>query len=143
MELITLILTGLSAGFFFAWSATVIPGTKTVSDKTYLETMQNINKKIINPIFFIMFFGPALLLIYSAIDLDPTKVSAAIAYLIGPIGITMTRNVPLNDTLEAKDLSQMSEIEEKDFRKNYEAKWNFWHYTRTAISVISFVLVAL
>lgn len=143
MELITLILTALSAGFFFAWSVTVIPGTKAVSDKTYLETMQNVNKKIINPIFFVMFFGPALLLIYSAIDLDPVKVGAAITYLVGPIGITMTRNVPLNDTLEAKDLSQMSEAEEKDFRTNYEKKWNFWHYTRTAISVISFVLVAL
>ena len=140
MELITLILTGLSAGFFFAWSVTVIPGTKAVSDKTYLETMQNVNKRIINPIFFIVFFGPALLLIYSAIDLDPIKVSAAITYLIGPIGITMTRNVPLNNTLEAKDLSQMSETEEKNFRENYETKWNFWHYTRTAISVISFIL---
>ena len=143
MELITLILTGLSAGFFFAWSVTVIPGTKTVSDKTYLETMQNINKKIINPIFFIMFFGPALLLIYAAIDLDPIKVSAAITYLIGPISITMTRNVPLNNTLEEKDLNQMSKAEEKEFRRNYENKWNFWHYTRTVISVISFILVAL
>ena len=28
----------------------------------------------------------------------------------------MAKNVPLNDTLEAKDLTQMSAAEEKDFR---------------------------
>ena len=143
MELITLILTGLSAGIFFAWSVTVIPGTKVVSDKTYLETMQNVNMKIINPVFFVIFFGPAPLLIYSALDLAPLKVAAAVSYFIGPLGITMTKNVPLNDTLEAKDLTKMSVAEEKDFREKYENKWNFWHYTRTAISVLSFVLIAL
>ncbi len=143
MELITLVLIGLNAGFFFAWSVTVLPGTKAVSDKTYLETMQNVNKKIINPVFFVMFFGPAPLLIYSAIDLDPFKVATAVAYLIGPLGITIAKNVPLNDTLEAKDLTQMSAAEEKEFRENYESKWNFWHYARTVISMISFILVAL
>ena len=55
----------------------------------------------------------------------------------------MTRNVPLNDTLEAKDIAKMSVDEEKEFREDYENKWNFWHYIRTAISVLSFVLIAL
>ena len=143
MELITIILTGLSAGFFFAWSVTVIPGTKAISDKSYLETMKSVNKKIMNPVFFILFFGPAPLLIYNAIEMNPLALGAAVAYIIGPLGITMTRNVPLNNSLEANDLSSMSLEEEKEFRTNYETKWNFWHYIRTAISVISFVLVAI
>ena len=44
----TLILTGLSAGFFYAWQVSVIPGTKRVVDLTYLETMQSINRAILN-----------------------------------------------------------------------------------------------
>jgi uncharacterized membrane protein len=143
MELITHILTGLSAGIFFAWSVTVIPGTKTVSDKCYLETMKAINKKILNPVFFVVLFGPVLFLIMNAINLEALNVAAAISYLIGPIGITMTKNVPLNDNLDAKDLSKFSADEEKNFRLSYELNWNRWHYIRTATSVLSLILITL
>jgi hypothetical protein len=34
-----IVLTGLSAGLFYAWAVSVIPGTKKVKDFTYLETM--------------------------------------------------------------------------------------------------------
>lgn len=58
--IITLLLNGLSAGFFYAWSVSVILGTKKVGDLTYLETMQNINREILNPLFYIVFFGALL-----------------------------------------------------------------------------------
>ncbi len=41
---ITVLLNALSVGFFFAWSVSVILGTKKIGDLTYLETMQSINK---------------------------------------------------------------------------------------------------
>lgn len=145
MNLLTLtqILTGLSAGFFLAWSVTVIPGTKVISDRSYLEAMKSINKKIKNPIFFILFFGPAPLLIYNATNLETLAITAAVTYLTGPIGITMTKNVPLNNKLDAQDLDQLSCEEESYFRQIYEPTWNRWHYIRTFISVISFVLVLI
>lgn len=145
MNLLTLIqlLTGLSAGFFFAWSITVIPGTKAISDKSYLETMKSINKKILSPVFFILLFGPAPLIIYNAINLDPMNIAAATCYLIGPLGVTMTKNVPLNDKLDALDLACLSSKEERGFRQRYESIWNRWHYLRTVFSVVSFVLVLM
>lgn len=143
MNLLTLtqILTGLSAGFFFAWSVTVIPGTKEISDKSYLETMKSINKKIMNPVFFILFFGPVPLLIYNAINLDPMNIAATITYLLGPIGITMTKNVPLNDKLDAQELSQLSSEGKKAFRQMYEPVWNKWHFVRTIFSIVSLILI--
>jgi len=60
------ILTGLSAGLFYAWSVSVIPGTQKVSDSTYLQTMQSVNRAILNPVFFSVFFGSALLLILAS-----------------------------------------------------------------------------
>ena len=54
---ITVLLNALSTGFFFAWSVSVILGTKKVGHLTYLETMQSINREILNPLFFIVFFG--------------------------------------------------------------------------------------
>lgn len=141
--LLTQVLTGLSAVFFLAWSVTVIPGTKEISDKSYLEAMKSINMKILNPIFFILFFGPVPLLIYNATSLEHLSVVAALTYLIGPIGITMTKNVPLNNKLDAQDLIKLTKEEEGSFRKMYEPIWNKWHYFRTFISVISFVLVLI
>lgn len=143
MDLITLIITGLGAGFFFAWSVTVIPGTKQVSDSTYLETMQSINKKIINPVFFIIFFGPAFLLAYQAINLETINIIAAASYIFGGIGITMAKNVPMNNRVENTDLSKLSPSEQAELRQWYEPTWNMWHYTRTLFSVISFVLLGI
>ena len=61
------VLTGLSAGLFCAWSVSVIPGTKRVADLAYLETMQSINRAILNPVFFLIFFGSVVLLSISSI----------------------------------------------------------------------------
>lgn len=55
-------LTGLSAGLFYAWSVSVIPGTRKIPDPVYLETMQSINRAILNPAFFLIFFGSPLAL---------------------------------------------------------------------------------
>lgn len=143
MELITLIITGLGAGFFFAWSVTVIPGTKEVSDSVYLEAMQSINNKIINPVFFFIFFGPGLLLVYQATGLEPINILAASSYILGAIGITIVKNVPMNNKIESTDLSKLSDQEKTELRSWYEPIWNRWHYIRTGFSVLAFVLIAI
>ncbi len=147
--LTAIILTGLSAGLFYAWQVSIIPGTKKVSDLTYLESMQSINREILNPWFFIIFFGPLLLMIVSAIELhklDDTQafaivLIAAVIYVIGTIGVTSFGNVPLNNALEAKTLTGFSLEELKGLREAYESKWNQLHVIRTIFSVISFAML--
>ena len=144
------ILTGLSAGFFYAWSVSVIPGTQKVVDVTYLETMQSINRAILNPAFYLIFFGSMLFLsigsIYEFSDNKTTfwlMLAASILYLVGTVGVTAMGNVPLNDQLDVLDLVDLSSSNIQEFRNFYESNWNRLHLIRTVFAVASFFLSLL
>lgn len=145
----TVLLNALSAGFFFAWSVSVILGTKKVGDSTYLETMQNINREILNPIFFVVFFGSLITLSlttylqYSDKPVFWFVVASTIVYLAGTFGVTAFGNVPLNNELEALDISQLSLPELQDFRSYYEDAWNRLHSIRTIAGLLSFILLLI
>ncbi|WP_282043212.1 DUF1772 domain-containing protein [Winogradskyella flava] len=146
---ITVLLNALSTGFFFAWSVSVILGTKKVSDFTYLESMQSINKEILNPAFFTVFFGSLITLLmttYLQFNNKPVFVlvlASAIIYLFGTFGITAFGNVPLNNELETLNITKLSLLELKNFRTYYESTWNRYHNIRTISSMISFILLLI
>ena len=148
---LAILITGLSAGFFYAWEVSVIPGTKQISDRSYLETMQSINRAILNPAFFIIFFGSLLFLLVSgymqykaAINLSFWfMVGATLTYLIGTFGVTVFGNIPLNDLLDALNLNDLNSEALNNTRTSYEGKWNQWHSIRTVFSVLAFVLCLL
>lgn len=145
----TVVLTGLSAGLFYAWAVSVIPGTKLTSNISYLETMQHINRAIINPWFMVIFMGPLLGMIISGImnygsGIDATfwyVVVAFLTYLVGTFGVTALGNVPLNDGLDAIHIGKLTGDEMNNIRLAYEQKWNKLHNIRTLFSVVSFVLL--
>ncbi|QEE49539.1 hypothetical protein FUA48_08085 [Flavobacterium alkalisoli] len=58
----TLLVTALMAGLFYSYSFSVNPGLGRLGDESYLMAMQSINRAILNPIFFICFFGSVALL---------------------------------------------------------------------------------
>lgn len=144
---ITVLLNALATGFFFAWSVSVILGTKKVGDFTYLETMQSINKEILNPVFFVVFFGSLLTLVLSTIlHYNDTSIfwyitAATILYSIGTFGVTAFGNVPLNNALEALELSALNKTELTEFRNYYESLWNRLHTLRTLSSLASFTIL--
>lgn len=146
---ITVLLNALSTGFFFAWSVSVILGTKKVSDFTYLESMQSINKEILNPVFFIVFFGSLITLAMCAYVQFNNKpifwlvLASAFIYLIGTFSITAFGNVPLNNELETLNITKLSILELKNFRAYYESAWNRYHTIRTISSIISFILLLI
>ena len=98
--ILAILLTGLSAGLFFAWQVSVIPGTRKVTDMVYTQTMQSINRAILNPSFFMVFFGSLLMLTISSIQhyhqgsVFWLLLAATLAYLIGTVAITGMGNVP-------------------------------------------------
>ncbi|SEE66498.1 Uncharacterized membrane protein [Tenacibaculum sp. MAR_2010_89] len=146
---ITVLLNALSAGLFFAWSVSVILGTKKVGDFTYLETMQNINREILNPAFFILFFGSLIVLIITSYLQFNTKtvfwlvLASTIIYCIGTFGITALGNVPLNNELDGLNINKLNLLELKNFRSYYESTWNHYHNIRTISGMISFILVLI
>ena len=144
-----IILTGLSAGLFYAWMVSVIPGTQKVVDITYLESMQSINRAILNPAFFLIFIGSLLVLAVSTIQQFNSGMTfwwlltATLLYLLGTFAVTILGNVPLNDALEVLNLTGLSDSEIFEFRKAYEEKWNRLHLIRTVFAVLSFVISLL
>lgn len=147
---VALVLTGLSAGLFFAWSVSVIPGTQKVDSLSYLETMQSINREIINPAFFLVFFGSIAALSYSTYSIygQGTNgfwilVAATLTYLLGTIGVTGMGNIPLNNELELLNLAKLSTKEITEFREYYELRWNKFHTYRMLFSVLSFLMTVI
>jgi len=140
------LLTGLSAGLFFAWSVSVIPGTRRMADPTYLEAMQHINRAILNPAFFLVFMGSVILLGISSFQQFGNGMAgwlvlgAAASYLLGTLLVTGLGNVPLNNELDALSLEALTPEALKQFRLYYESNWNRLHLIRTVFAVLSFLL---
>ncbi len=125
---IAAILTGLSAGLFYAWAVSVIPGTKRVADPVYLETMQQINRAILNPAFYLIFFGSMIGLIVSSIlHYQTSSVQCWLIIIstllnLGAFIVTTAGNVPLNNSLDVINLNEQSLEKMAQFRMLYEVK---------------------
>ncbi len=145
-----IVTTGLMSGLLYGWSVSVIPGTKRVPAGNYVDTMQHINRAIINPAFVIPFMGIPLVLGGAAVMQfragDHRRgwllAGATATYVIGVLGVTGAGNEPLNDALDAFDLRGSTSEAVERRRTTYEQPWNRWHHLRTIASVGSFALAA-
>lgn len=144
---VAVLLTGLSAGLFSAWQVSVIPGTRLIQDSTYIETMQKINRAIINPPFILIFLGSLLMQIISVFLHWDTEMplwlilAGTLAYGAGTVVVTGLGNVPLNDSLDELHLYELNKKETSKERHDYEKPWNRLHLIRTGFSVLSFMLL--
>ncbi|MNE12103.1 hypothetical protein D3C80_1048840 [compost metagenome] len=153
MSTILLIITAtaaaLSAGVFFAWSCSVIPGLAQMADREYILAMQSFNKAILNPVFFAVFMGALVLLPVSTFMnyTNPTNLrfwlllAATIVYAVGVFGVTAFGNVPLNESLAAFNLSAASASDIAAARINFEGPWVNLHTIRTVAAVVVVVLL--
>ena len=144
--LVAVFLTGLSAGFFFTYEASVTRGLAEVDDSTYVATFQAINRTIRNPWFAIVFFGavPAI----AAALVGNWQSSAVVRWLVGgglalylaSIAITGTGNVPLNNNLA--ELEDINPVAAAQARNDFEADWNRLNLIRAIGVTTSFALLA-
>lgn len=147
--IITVITTALMAGLFYSWSISVTPGLKNIQDRSYLEAIQAMNKAILNPAFFSIFFGSIIfLLIVSVLQFNTAInlrfwviLSALIIYYSGTIGVTIFGNVPMNNKLENLDISKMTNENMQSVRLNFESRWNLFNTIRTLTSTLTFIIL--
>jgi uncharacterized membrane protein len=147
--IITATLTALSAGLFFAWSCSVMPGLARLSDKEFVAAMQAVNRAIQNPIFFTVFFGAPIFLVISTVlhygefARFSFLLAATIIYLTGNFGVTIFGNVPMNDTLDRFDLKSASDEEIARQRANFERRWNNLNHIRAVSSTLALIIVVI
>ena len=144
------LLTGLSAGLCFTWSNAVTTGLSRLDDLSYLSAFQQMNRTILNPTFFLVFFGPVLGLVGSIVLYKSASpqivwmlVIALTMYFLGVVLVTVFGNVPINEVLNQTDLNQITDIDAKSLRLRFETEWVRLHLIRTYASGISFLLLIL
>jgi uncharacterized membrane protein len=125
---------GLMAGLFFAFSTSVMPGLRRLSPADGAAAMQQMNRTILNPLFYAVFLGTALvcLLLVVAAPFGGRAGTAwivigALLYLVGSIGLTMVVNVPMNNRLDAADPTS---DEGARIWAGFLSRWTPWNHVR-------------
>lgn len=137
--------SGVVAGIFFAFSSFVMAALGRLPSDHGIAAMNAINVTVINPMFFLAFFGTAALCLLAsagvALQWTPTSgalvLLASVIYLVGCIVVTMVRNVPLNNALAA---ATPGTPEAAALWTRYLSEWTFWNTVRTVAPVVSAVL---
>jgi uncharacterized membrane protein len=149
--IITTVFSGLVAGLFYAWSISVTPGLAKIDNVSFLQAFQSMNRAIINPLFFVAFFGLVILLPVLSYLSSQTSISnqfwyvilATLLYYVGIMGVTIGGNVPLNNALEALHIESMTPEQMDEFRKGFESKWNRLNLIRSISSFLTFLLLVI
>lgn len=131
--------SGVVAGFFFAFSVCVMRALGRLPPDQGIAAMQSINVVVLNPWFFMAFFGTAavciILAVISLFNWSEFRtvylLAGSLLYLAGSIFVTVVFNVPLNDALAAVDPHS---AEGAAWWTRYLANWTAWNHVRTAAS---------
>jgi uncharacterized membrane protein len=149
-------LCSLVAGFLFAFAVVVMPGIRNLDDGGFIRVFQVIDRIIQNvqPLFMFVWVGSVLTVVAAAVlgiwELSGADRSlvivAAVVYVVCVQLPTVTINIPLNNRLQALDVSALSDSLRKRERDDFEPRWNRWNLLRTAcaslVSVLLLVLLA-
>ncbi len=140
--------SGLVAGIFFAFSAFVMRALGQLPKIQGIAAMKAINVTVLNPWFFLAFFGTgavclpvAFLALGSAAGAHRAYLLAGCAlYLFGCLLVTMALNVPLNNRLESADPDSSGAAA---LWADYLSRWTLWNHVRTAASLAAAGLFAM
>jgi uncharacterized membrane protein len=134
---------GVVAGVFFAFSSFVMQSLGDLPPQHGMTAMQSINRRAVTPAFMLALFGTAALclglLVWSVIEAELLVLAATALYLVGTIGVTMARNVPLNNALEAAGPDELP------LWRRYLVHWTGWNHLRAfaALAAAALLIVAL
>ena len=138
---------GLVAGVFTLYAHTVMPGFRTLDDRTFVAAFQALDRAIINPWFMVGGFLGALVTTVLAAALyvgEPPFgwIATALALYLLTFVVTVAVNVPRNDALKAA--GQPDEIADpRAVRSAFdEDRWVRWNLLRVVATIVAFGLLA-
>lgn len=138
----------LVAGIFFAFSSFIMGALARIPTSAGISAMQAINVTVLNPWFFLVFFGTGVLsllaLVVSALRWEQPGAGllagASLLYLVGCLLVTILFNVPRNETLAGVEHQDPSA--EAQWR-DYVLTWTRWNHVRTACSLAAAIQFAV
>ncbi|MEX2296926.1 MAG: anthrone oxygenase family protein [Dongiaceae bacterium] len=146
----TVLLAGAMTGLYFAFTVAVMPGLNALPAETAVATMRSINRRIINPYFFVAFLGMPFAALASGVLLMLTELrtpafvlfASGGVYLIGSLVPTMIINVPLNLTLE-RGFAPADANAAATLWVQYAKPWTRWNTIRAIATALSLLLATL
>lgn len=146
MIVLLIVMTGLMAGIYFAFSVVIMKLLAELPTISGAKVMNKINDVILNTVFMPLFFLSTLLcvgvIIWSLTSWHEGRsvleVSAAFIYIIGMFGVTAFGNVPLNNKLKR---SERNEETLALVWKEYLHKWTKLNHLRAISCVVSTVML--
>ncbi|HMF84045.1 MAG TPA: anthrone oxygenase family protein [Acidimicrobiia bacterium] len=146
--LITAIACGLVAGFFFAFSTTVMKALARLPAADGLAAMQSINIVVINPLVMTALFGTALACVVLVVAAFVEWGEAYAVYLLvggalyvaGVVLLTSVYHVPRNDALDGLDPDAAGSA---DHWRRYVRTWTAWNHVRTVAPLASATLFTI
>lgn len=141
--------SGLMAGLFGAFSTFLMRSLAEIPRPMGAIAMRRINVVIIRPSFLVVFMGTAIVsaatLVVGWDDLGaarPAAIVGAGAYIVGCLLVTIARNVPLNDRLEAVDPAGPDADAMWDVYLSDWVRWNHVRSVATLVATIAWILAA-
>ena len=136
------------AGLFYTFSFCVMHALNRQSPAQAAGAMQAINETIINPIFFVLFFGTGIVcaisiaasIMFWEIPEAGYLLSGGIVYLIGSVLVTFRFNIPMNNTLASY---KANEEKGAAYWPTYFQQWTAWNHIRFVSSLTSATVFVL
>ena len=130
---------GVVSGVFFTFSGFVMPALGRLLTPQGVAAMQAINVTAVTPPLMTALFGTAVICVAIAVEAVLSwgtpgawlRLTAALLYLIGAVGVTILFNVPRNDALaaHAPESTQAATL-----WMSYLREWTTWNTVRTLAS---------
>ena len=141
----SILFCSLVSGFIFTYAVVVMPGLSNLNNKNFLRAFQVTDAVIQNkqPLFMFIWIGSIVVIlstiVVSLVSIGLSKawliVLIGIVYLFGVHGITVTSYIPLNNHIQNINIEKLNEKSITDERINFEKRWNFFNYIRTAVAI--------
>lgn len=135
---------GIMAGVYFCFSAFLMRALDAIGMPNGMIAMQSINRLILRSAFLTLFFGSTAScgVLFAIMVLDVARTGAVPVlvgsglYVAGMFIITVVRNVPLNNALEAMS----SDSADADAMwQRYMREWVGWNHVRTFSCIVAMV----
>lgn len=145
---LTLLLTGAIAGFFYAYTSSVMRGLDAIPAAHAIVAMQGINATVRNWVFAPAFFGTPITAVMTGallVGLHHRRAAllmflAATLYIAGAFLPTLLVNVPMNEALATVTAPTDPQAADRLWRE-YSGPWTWWNTLRTLFSSVSLLLV--
>jgi uncharacterized membrane protein len=142
VHLAAAVLASLLAGFYLAFSLTIMPALARLPDRVLVTVMQTVNRVIVRSGFALLFVGAPLTALATAVLVPLAGASAPLVALavtgavlqVASIVMTVVVHLPRNDALDRADPYDAGDVARA--REAFERPWTRAHRVRTAMTTV-------